>query len=428
VSPNAEPRSPSARRLAVAVVLAAAHGAWATFEWVQLLSARRGGTATCLLGDGDACTAAWDSAFAGAVHARTGLPVAGWGLAWSVAALALPLAAWVRGARGGATDPFWSGARWLALAGIAAVLGLASVLARLGTFCGTCAVTYALVLAYAATCLTGPRPARAAFRRGAGAAVLATALGWVVLLAPGLWTPRAGEESSVTGVAPNGLGPWLASLPATPRQVLSDTLALTRSHPVRSLPAPVSLLGSPTAPVRITAFSDALCIHCAQLHFALVQMRERLPPGTFAIESRHFPLDGTCNPQVPRVGDGLRCLAARAVLCVEEDAGDAAGFSFSGRLFEERTRLDPARVRDLAREFVDPAWLERCLADPAIEARLQRDIALATELGIQGTPLVLVNGRETPNFPPLLEALILASGDPSHAAFASLPPPRVPDG
>jgi serine/threonine-protein kinase len=62
------------------------------------------------------------------------------------------------------------------------------------------------------------------------------------------------------------------------------------------------------------------------------------------------------------------------------------------------------------------------------EAKLQSDIAWAVEHDIQGTPLVLLNGREVAAFGPLLYALILTRGDPLHAAFASLPAPQQPSG
>jgi hypothetical protein len=36
---------------------------------------------------------------------------------------------------------------------------------------------------------------------------------------------------------------------------------------------------------------------------------------------------------------------------------------------------------------------------------------------------VLVNGRQSPSFGPLLFALVLTGGDPDHPSFATLPPP-----
>ena len=43
---------------------------------------------------------------------------------------------------------------------------------------------------------------------------------------------------------------------------------------------------------------------------------------------------------------------------------------------------------------------------------------------IQGTPLVLVNGKKASPNPAFLLALVLAGGDPQHPAFAALPKPK----
>jgi serine/threonine-protein kinase len=60
------------------------------------------------------------------------------------------------------------------------------------------------------------------------------------------------------------------------------------------------------------------------------------------------------------------------------------------------------------------------MAAESTAARLRDDIAWAEALGIRGTPLVLVNGRPAPAWPPLLTALALARGDARHPAFAAL--------
>jgi serine/threonine-protein kinase len=46
---------------------------------------------------------------------------------------------------------------------------------------------------------------------------------------------------------------------------------------------------------------------------------------------------------------------------------------------------------------------------------------------IKGTPLVLINGRIAPAFPPFLHAILLARGDAKHPLFAYLPPATLPE-
>ena len=87
---------PSARSLGALVALGVAGGLLSTFLWLQLVLARSGGPSVCGPEDGGSCGALWDGAFARGIQDTTGLPVAAWGLVWSLVALALPLLELVR--------------------------------------------------------------------------------------------------------------------------------------------------------------------------------------------------------------------------------------------------------------------------------------------------------------------------------------------
>jgi outer membrane biosynthesis protein TonB len=507
------------------VALAAAHALWALFQWTQLILARRGGDHFCGLGEPGSCAAVWDLPLASAVQGGTGLPVAGWGLVWSVVAFALPLWALVRRARERAVEPIWSAALLTVLAGIASVVVLAAASAVARIFCTTCVITYALVLAYAAVCLRasdGLRPAQ--IPRGAALALGATLVAFLALLYPGLRTPEspameeaafleaakrsieaeekpagtekttvdreeasveAEESSAETREAPaeatkstvetreapveaekSAIGTEEAPVEAEKntvetaekpvqvakrsieieeepveiekrsevarleelisrlspelRQGLSDALAAySRRDWVPVRPARL-LVGPSSAPVRITEFSDILCSHCAKLHQATTVLREMLPSGSFALEPRHFPLDSECNPAVQMSsGNGVRCLAARAMICLEED-----WLPFADALFENRSRLTRKRIYELAAPFTTRKRLEACVFSEETEAKLRDDIAWALEHEIRGTPLLLVNGREVPAYPQFLYAMVLAEADPDHPAFGVLPPPK----
>lgn len=155
--------------------------AWAIFLWRQLLAARAGLEPFCGFGDGGDCAALWDGAFAADIHRWTGVPVAGWGVVWGLIALALPLLA----RRNASWTPAVRLVAWSGAAGIAGLLG-ASLAA--GMFCSSCALTYALTLAYAvvawrglgaAPVLSGAVPA--------GGMVIAA---FLLVLYPGLKTPK----------------------------------------------------------------------------------------------------------------------------------------------------------------------------------------------------------------------------------------------
>jgi hypothetical protein len=429
---------PAAAVLTAAALLGAAATGWALWLWRQLLVARAGGEVSCGLGgDGEACAAAWDSPFAAAVHAWTGLPVAAWGVAWGLIALVLPLAALVARRRGRAGAVPWAGAAITGAGGIAGVSVLAAVLALAGEACQGCLLIYGIVVAYAAVVLavvlvgTGRLPVE--LSRGATAAAVTLGAAWLVLLVPGLRTPRAsvpipfaapGQAAPEVGKPLEALADlehFVSMLPPDAAQQLSDSLFAWSRAEAEPLPAPRSLLGSPMAPVRITDFADILCGHCATLHGVLTELRRVAPPESFSVESRFFPLDGVCNPNITSSRDGLRCTAARALICI---ADEPRFFELAGRLYESQSGLTEERIYSVLAAVRDREQLARCVASPETDAKLQEDIAWAEAQGITGTPLVLANGRRATAFPPFLIALVLSGGDPEHPAFRDLPPPR----
>jgi serine/threonine-protein kinase len=498
--------------LALAVALAAAHALWSLFQWTQLVLARRGGDFFCGLGEAEGCATVWDLPLATAIQSWTGLPVAGWGLVWSVVAFALPLWAMVRGARGRPLEPIWSAALLTVLAGVASVVALGGASFSSGDFCDTCVITYALVLAYAAVCLRAVdrlRPAQ--IQRGALLALGATLVTFLALLYPGLRTPRSAaeersafietarslteaeetpvevakkttpvEETPVEVVKKTtpveetpvevakkttpveetpvevakkttpveetpvevtkkstpveekpvevrerpdaaGLEELISRLSPELRQDLSDGLAAySRGDRVPLRPARM-LIGPSAAPVRITEFTDVLCSHCAALHETVTVLREMLPSESFALEPRQFPLESECNPAVQLSSErgDVRCLAARAMICVEED-----WISFAGTLFENQRWLTTESIYNLAAPFMPRKHLEDCVASSETEAKLRDDIAWALQHQIQGTPLLLVNGRDVPGSLQFLYAMVMAEANPEHPAFAVLPPPQ----
>ncbi len=432
---STQTRRPEARRagsprsgaglLGAAAALAAASAFWAAFQWRELLVARRGGEPFCGFGEGDVCTAVWDSAFANAVQHATGLPVAGWGLVWSLVALALPVWALVRRASERAPGALGPALLLTALAGAVGVALLASASLAEGQLCPTCALTYLLVLAYAAICWMGRRTLRgAALRRGAALALGTAAAAFLALLYPGLNTPHARKDAAFDPRALAGggdLAALVATLPPDARQELSDALAAFAHSEARALRPARALIGAPDAPLRVTEFADVLCGHCAELHHALAQLVEAAPAGSLALEPRQFPLDGECNAALHAPGERpVRCLSARALICME---GRPGAFEFAGRLFDSQHVLTQELVLELAEPFLSREELATCVSAPETEAKLRDDIAWALEYDIRGTPMVLLNGRKAPRSGVFLYAMTLAGGDPEHPVFEDLPPP-----
>jgi len=438
------PLGPSPASLSALVALGVLSALWSLLLWAELLVTRAGGAGFCAFGGTGDCAAIWNSAFSSAIHAGSGLPVAGWGLAWGLVASGLPLLALLRTAEGRPTPALVSAMRLTAGAGVVAVFVLLAVSAAERTLCGSCAVSYLLAAGYAGIALFGwpgvglPEPGR-----GGAIAAGATAAAFLLLLYPGLRTPRASGEAGREAIAAAAHGGTaraetggtaageavrdaqlrrlVESLSPPLKQTLSDSLYIYRRSPAVTAPAPRSLSGPPDAPVRITEFTDVRCGHCADLHRTLDALRESLPAGSFSVEGRQFPLDGECNPLVEARRDPVRCLAALARICLEGSDGSAA---FAKAMFERQETLTREQVFELAAPHLPRPQLQACVASAAARRKLQDDIALASRFEPDGTPIVVVNGRRGTSFGPFLYAMVLTGGADAHPAFGALPPPN----
>ena len=428
------------RSLAKLVVLGAMSALWSLVLWQELVLVRAGGSSFCGFGGKFDCSAVWDGAFASAVHRLTGLPIAGWGLVWSVAAFLLPLAALLRRAEGKAIDPVVSGVRLTAVAGILTVAVMLAASAVAGAVCVGCIATYVLVAAYAFIALLKWRPAGfPAARRGAALAAGVASAAFLLLLYPGLATPKTRGEAgrraleTVTGPAPGAATPssrdaqrdarlteLIDSLEPPLKQTLADSLAIYRASPTKEPPPPRALVGSDLAPVKITEFTDILCEHCAGLHETLKTLRASLPPGSFSVDSRQFPLDSRCNPTVGGArDDDVRCVAAKARICLEPSGNEP---KLAEALFARQAGLTREKVFEIAAPFLPRSELEACIESPATRSKLEQDIAAATQYDSDGTPIVVVNGRKGTSFGPFLYAIIQLRGRAEHPALDVLPP------
>lgn len=440
--PGAAEGLPEPKACAKLTALGTVSALWSLFLWAELVVVRSGGSAFCGFGGRFDCNAVWNGAFAAAVHSLTGAPIAGWGLAWSVTALVLPLAALLRLAESRPVGVLVTGIRLTAFVGVLAVTVMIAESVVAGALCVGCIGTYVLVAAYASIALVSWR--RLGLPEAGRGALLAggvTAAAFALLLYPGLHTPKsAGEagrraveeaagKSAGTPAAGTGnmrsdkaLEDLVASLDPALKQTLSDSLNIYRTSPERPLPAPRALVGSDLARVKITEFTDVRCEHCADLQQTLRELRQVAPPGSFSVDSRQFPLDGRCNPIFePAKGDDMRCIAAKARICVD---ATGKGEEYAAALFSRQKGLTRAKVLELAIPFLSRGALAACLEAPETRQKLDEDVAAAASYDTDGTPLVVVNGRRGTSFGPFLYAMILTKGVGEHPAFAALPPPN----
>jgi protein-disulfide isomerase len=147
-------------------------------------------------------------------------------------------------------------------------------------------------------------------------------------------------------------------------------------------------LGQEDAPVVVQMFADFECGYCGRAMTTLEQIR-RERPGHVRVVWRNLPLPFHAQAR----------LAATAALALRAQRGDAAFWEMATRLFgsEEHPaeRLTQANVLRHATELgADREKLDMALKSRVHDSVIDRDVGLATRLGISGTPTFVINGYQ----------------------------------
>ncbi len=403
----------------------------AVYQWVELLSVREGHTPLCAINATVNCATVWSSRFAIVLHETIGMPVAALGIIYGVVATALTVLLHMRERTGADASAFRAGVKAWAAIGVLSCVSFLTASLQAGAICLTCLGTYALTAVYAFAAfrlLPGPvwPPASALVPGAAWGLVLAVPI-YLVLLIPGGRTPNAAPPK-IDAKASSEVDRFIETLPQREKENTAYARSVwLASAPLDNSAYPVRLRKGPAdAPVHIVDFTDILCGHCQIFESVMDEIQRNVPAGSYSIESRYYPLDGECNPDVQRVwGDGVRCLGAKVQLCLESNP---KFYDVRRSLFENQHNLSTELIVETAtsRAGISKEALMACVNSPDTTARLRQDIEYARRYHIEGTPLVLVNGREAPPAPAFILGMVLAKGDANASFFSKLPAPPAP--
>ncbi len=138
--------------------------------------------------------------------------------------------------------------------------------------------------------------------------------------------------------------------------------------------------GPAEAPVTIVEFSDYQCPFCKRAEPTIARVLERYPEDVRFVY-RHFPLE-RIHPQARG--------AARAALCAQ---AQGRFWELHARIFESPGTLSEDDLQRYADEVgLDRDAFQTCLADPATDDLVQRDLDDGEAAGVTGTPAFFVNG------------------------------------
>jgi protein-disulfide isomerase len=152
----------------------------------------------------------------------------------------------------------------------------------------------------------------------------------------------------------------------------TDLQAIVKSRSdeiFRDAATPVS--GNPNGDVTLVEFFDYNCPYCRQVVSVMIKAEEADPQ--LRIAYKEFPILGPNST-----------FAAKAALAANKQGKYVA---FHRALYQVRGAVDPGKVKEVAMAAgLDMDRLNADMADPAIEAMIAKNVALAQALRINGTP------------------------------------------
>lgn len=150
------------------------------------------------------------------------------------------------------------------------------------------------------------------------------------------------------------------------------------------------VLGPEDAPVEVVLFEDFLCPHCGTFSETVLPRikREYVDSGQARVYYKNYVVIGPEAERVALVGE-----------CAFQQGNDVF-WTLEPVLYRSQDDLDERRAIELADQYVegiDREALQSCVSgDEALDA-VREDVAHARELGLTGTPSVLVAGEQVGN-------------------------------
>jgi protein-disulfide isomerase len=143
--------------------------------------------------------------------------------------------------------------------------------------------------------------------------------------------------------------------------------------------SPVS--GNPNGDVTIVEFSDYQCPYCKRSYPAVKSVVAS--DGKVKLIHKDLPI----------LGEASRIAALAALASRNQHKHEA----FDSALMEFNGKLDRDRIMDIASSVgIDVAQLQKDMDDPKLKEIIDRNMALATALGVRGTPAFVIGKQFVP--------------------------------
>jgi protein-disulfide isomerase len=140
--------------------------------------------------------------------------------------------------------------------------------------------------------------------------------------------------------------------------------------------------GSEKAEVTIVKFEDFQCPYCKAVQPNYQEVLKRYD-GKVRLVHKDLPLD-QIHPQARQAAEAARC------------ADDEGKFwQYHDKLYASAPKAAPEDLKSYAKEVgLNGNSFEKCLSTGKYKARVQKDVDEGAVLGLTGTPIFFINGRE----------------------------------
>jgi protein-disulfide isomerase len=141
--------------------------------------------------------------------------------------------------------------------------------------------------------------------------------------------------------------------------------------------------GSRAAPVTLVVFSDFECPYCGKLEKTIARLRGEYGEEKLRIVFKNFPLAGHPHARLAaEIGEAVRVLG-----------GEGAFWRYHATVFRDQATMSAESLREAAIAVgVDGAAIDEGLSSGRWAEKVNRDLALARALRIEGAPGSFVNG------------------------------------
>lgn len=180
------------------------------------------------------------------------------------------------------------------------------------------------------------------------------------------------------------------------KEIPEEKLALYLDAYFRQPAIPIDIQGRPffgneQAKIVVVEFSDFECPYCKKAAATLKPILSQYQDQVKFV-FMNYPLDASCNKELPRALHQRACAVAYASYC----AGKQDKFwEYHDKAFARQPKYQQASLENIAEKLkLDMEQFKACMNSEEAQQAIQADLQQGSAAKVQGTPTVYVNGRK----------------------------------